>query len=406
MRAVTAAYPKVSVRKGREWPIAHGHPWLFSGGISQAPKVTPGSLVDLVDVDGKFVARGYYNPGCDIAVRVLTTKDDVDIDQDFFQIAIAKAWQLRQQAIDITRTNVFRLINAEGDGLPGYIVDYYAGVAVLQCHTAGADTLLPLFLPALEQVIQPKAVIVRNDASVRRREGLELEPPKVVAGGFEGELLVSENGLHFAVDPLHGQKTGYFTDQRDKRLALQSLCQMLPAESVLANCFSYTGSFSVYTRAVNGGLRTINIDESQPALDQAHRNFSLNNLPAEQQEFVQADAFAWMESQIAHNRQFEVVVVDPPAFAKTNKDKPKALKAYKRMDKLAIAITKPDGLLVTCSCSGSVSLAEFEEALKEAAQESGRQVQVLQTFKHGADHPVLAITPEANYLKVLFCRVC
>jgi 23S rRNA (cytosine1962-C5)-methyltransferase len=174
---------------------------------------------------------------------------------------------------------------------------------------------------------------------------------------------------------------------------------------VLANCFSYTGSFAVYARAANGGLATINVDESQAALDQAHRNFSINNLPAEQQEFVQGDAFAWMESQAGHHRQFDIVIVDPPAFAKTNKDKPKAMKAYKRMDKLAMAITKPGGLLITCSCSGSVSLAEFEEALKEAAQESDRQVQVLQTFKHGTDHPVLAVTPEANYLKVLFCRV-
>jgi 23S rRNA (cytosine1962-C5)-methyltransferase len=404
VREVSVSYPKVSIRKGREWQIAHGHPWLFSGGISQAPKADPGSLVDLLDVDGKFVARGYYNPNCDIAVRVLATDCTVEIDTTFFERAVKNAITLRDQAIDRTNTNVFRLVNAEGDLLPGFIVDYYDGVLVVQSHTAGGDKLLPLFLEALKTVIKPKAIVLRNDANVRRREGLEIEPALLVHGDLQGELLVKENGLDFVVDPLQGQKTGFFTDQRDKRVTLQKYCSNLPTESTLANCFSYTGSFSVYANAANRTLLTTNVDESEPALNQARRNFAVNNLDAQPHEFIHADAFAWMESQASAGRTFDIVIVDPPAFAKSHKDKQKAFKAYKRMDKLALSILKPGGILVTCSCSGSVSLNEFEEALKEAGQEANCSVQVLETFRHGADHPVLAMTPESTYLKVLFCR--
>jgi 23S rRNA (cytosine1962-C5)-methyltransferase len=404
VRQLSASYPKLSISKGREWQIAHGHPWLFSGGISQAPTVEPGSLVDLIDVDGKFVARGYYNPNCDIAVRVLTTDKDAEINAAFFERALQNALALRDQTIDRRNTNVFRLVNAEGDLLPGYIVDFYDGVLVVQSHTAGGDKLLPEFLQALQTVVQPKAIVLRNDANVRRRERLEIEPARLVHGTLEGELLVKENSLNFAVDPLHGQKTGFFTDQRDKRMSLKKYCRSLPAESLVANCFSYTGAFAVYARFANGALRTVNVDESDAALNQAQRNFAVNNLSPESQEFVSMDAFAWMESQVGAGRMFDVVIVDPPAFAKSNKDKQKAFKAYKRMDKLALSILKPGGILVTCSCSGSVSLNEFEDALKEAGQEADCAVQVLETFRHGPDHPVLAMTPESNYLKVLICR--
>lgn len=407
MRTVSPSYPKVSIKKGREWQLAHGHPWLFSGAISQAPNVPPGSLVDLVDVDGKFVARGYYNPACDIAVRVLTGNKDTVIDSDFFRDKIAAALRLRTRVIDRLTTNAFRLINAEGDFLPGYIVDYYAGLLVVQSHTAGSDALLPSFLEALQSVVEPTAVVLRNDASVRKREGLQIEAAKIISGELpaSGELEVLENGLRFLVDPLQGQKTGFFADQRDKRVALQLLCRELPPGATMANCFSYTGSFGVYAKAINADMRVINVDESSAALAQARRNFALNNLKEEDEEFVEGDAFAWLESQHSRGRQFDIVIIDPPAFAKTQKDVEKALKAYRRLNKLASMVTKSGGILVSCSCSGSVSMSDFENTLKDATHDSSLSVQIINTFRHGPDHPVSVMLPEANYLKVLFCRV-
>lgn len=397
--------PKLSLRKGREWQVAHGHPWLFSGAISQAGTSEPGSLVDLVDVDGQFIARGYYNPQCDIAVRILSFDPSTDIDREFLKTRIELAYSLRKQSIDTTKTNVFRLINAEGDLLPGFIADYYDGVVVVQSHTAGSDKLMDSFIDALKEVVKPRAIIIRNDASVRKREGVAIEPPRTLFGDIDKELVVRENGLNFVVDPISGQKTGFFTDQRDKRLAIQRYAELLPPDSTLLNCFSYSAGFSIYAKSGNQSIKTINVDESRSALEMAKKNFAANDMDAANHEFFSEDAFAWMESRIAKGQEYQMVILDPPAFAKSAKDKSKATKAYKRMNKLGMALTQAQGILVTCSCSGSVSLTEFEEALKEAAQESGRAVQLLETFRHGADHPVMAVTPESNYLKVLFCRV-
>lgn len=399
-------YPKISLKKGREYQILRGHPWLFSGGISQAPgKVQPGSLVDLVDTNGKFVARGYYNPATDIAVRVLTKDQQQTIDANFFRDRIKAAHDLRRTVIDTSHTDAFRLIHAEGDFLPGYVVDHYAGTLVVQSHTAGADNLLPQFIEALVDVVKPNAVVVRNDSSGRRREGLELAPPNVVHGEASDGIIVRENDIRFAVDVISGQKTGFFTDQREKRVALQKYVRTAGENASMINGFCYTGAFSVYATIRNRTLRTFNIDESMRALDQARKNFELNGLPTDAHEFLAADAFPWLEQQRSENKWHDIVILDPPAFAKSHKDKPRALKGYTRMARLGISITKPNGILVVCSCSGSVTLDEFTNCLRDAAADSHKQVQVLEVFQNGADHPVSIGAPEGNYLKVLFCRV-
>lgn len=402
----TAGLPKISINKGREWHIRRGHPWLFSGGISQAPKkVETGDLVTLLDCDGKFVGTGYYNPDCDIAVRVLSRVAGEEIDAKFLERKVASAWQLRERAIDRSATTVFRLLNAEGDFLPGFIVDYYDGVLVVQSHTAGADKLMESFLDALETVVKPRAIVLRNDASVRHREGLASEAPRLARGSFEGELVVRENNLAFAVDPLHGQKTGYFTDQRQKRLALAEFARRLPADARMLNCFSYTGSFSVYAAAANKNISTLNVDQSQPALDLAKRNFELNNLSLEKHEFECGDAFSILDSLMASYKRYEIVLLDPPAFAKSHKDKAKALKAYARMATLGLKVTADGGLLVLCSCSGAVSLDDFQESIRIGASALDRSIQIVDVFQHGPDHPLNAMATEGSYLKVVFCRV-
>lgn len=398
--------PNVSIRKGREWHIERGHPWLFSGGVSQAPgKVAPGGLVRLLDYDGKFVATGYYNPNCDIAVRVLSREAEQKIDASFLAQRVASAWELRKAYFDINTTNVFRLINAEGDFLPGFIVDYYDGIPVVQSSTAGADGLLPQFIEALETVLKPKAIVVRKDSSVRVREGLETEAPSVVKGSLADELIVKENGHSFAVDLIHGQKTGYFTDQRDKRVALGHYTRMLESGARLLNCFSYTCSFSVYGVLANPEIISVNVDQSEKAIEQGKRNFELNWIDSSRHEFVVGDAFAFMDRQIARNERYEVVILDPPAFAKSNKDKEKALKGYARMTTLGMRLTKPGGYIVLCSCSGAVSMDDFLLCIKDSVANSGRMMQVVETFQHGADHPLNIMAPESAYLKVVFGRV-
>lgn len=401
-----AQLPKVSIRKGREFQVSRGHPWLFSGAISQAPgKISPGALVDLVDTDGKFVARGYYNPACDIAVRVLSRDKEEEVDREFLRRRIEQAYALRRQAIDMQTTNAFRLVHAEGDYLPGFIVDYYDGVAVVQSHTAGADNLMEEFLQALDDVVSPKVVIVRNDAAVRIREGMPLAEPAVRKGEAGGPLTIMENGLSFVVDVLGGQKTGFFTDQREKRVNLQKYCRPLADGARLANVFSYTGAFGVYAAVCNPLLTTINVDTSGSALELARRNYELNGISPAQHQFVEEDAFDWLSNAHEEGSQFDIVVLDPPAFAKGNKEKPRALKAYVRMNSAGISVTRPGGILVVCSCTGAVSLAEFEECLREAAASSRRPVQILETFRNSLDHPVNCAAPESFYLKVLFCRV-
>jgi len=403
-----SAPPKVSIKKGREWQILRGHPWLFSGAISQAPaKVEPGGIVDLVDTDGKFVARGYYNPLSDIAIRILTRDPGEDIDKQFLERLLRRAVELRVRALDLEQTNVYRVLNAEGDFLPGIIADRYSDVIVLQSHTAGGDRLLPELIPVLESELSPKAIILRNDALMRKREGLEREPPWVVYGEVDLDnptLDVKENSLVFRVDPISGQKTGFFADQRDKRLAVKSYCQRLPAGSILANLFSYSGAFSVYATAGNPTLHTVNIDESTKAMEMARINLEMNNMSLSKHSFVESDVFKWLEEQVHNKRTFDFIIVDPPAFAKSRKDREKALKAYERLNRLAFQCCAAGGLLLTCSCSGMISLEDLQACLRSASADANRLAQILEVFKGSADHPINTAALETEYLKAILCR--
>jgi len=396
----------VQLKPGREFQLRRGHPWLFSGAIQQVVgTVTAGEIVDVVDSEGLFIARGYYNPKTDIAVRVLTQDATEDIDTVFFGRRIQRAWASRQQAIDLQHTNVFRLVYAEGDFLPGLVIDWYAGVAVIQSHTAGIDQLLPMVTDALIEVMRPQGILLRSDVVVRSREGVARQEARVLYGEVPAVLTVEENGLHFVVDPWQGQKTGFFADQRDKRKALQRYSQALYPGAKLLNCFCYSAGFSVAAAKVNPGLITVNLDQSEPALALAQQNFQANQLDLAQHQFIETDAFTWLEAKQKTADQYDLVILDPPAFAKSQREKSKALQGYYRVNTLGLELVRDGGILVTCSCSGTITLKEFEESLREASIEAGRTLQVLETFGHGPDHPINLLVPEGEYLKVLFCRV-
>ena len=394
-------YPTASLKPRREESLQNGHLWIFSGALQQSPHwIEPGGLVDVKSSTGQFVARGYYNPHTDIAIRILTRDIEQAIDENFLRQRFRNAVALRK-VFDPGRTNAYRLINAEGDGLPGLIVDRFAEILVVQIHTAGMEHLRSQLIDALLEETDTRGIVLRNDSQSRRREGLELEEPLVVVGGVPMQVTVRENNVLFLVDPLQGQKTGFFLDQRDKREALRTYTK---AKRVL-NCFSYTGGFSVYAALTSDKTQVTSVDISSPAIETARQHFILNGLDPQHHQFIVADVFDYLEQARSSGEHYDVVVLDPPAFAKTQGARTQALKAYRRLNTLGMQVLQPGGILLTCSCSGVIRMDDLLGALSQSAQRVQRTVQILETYTHSVDHPINLAMPETAYLKAIFCRV-
>ncbi|MFL5626280.1 MAG: class I SAM-dependent rRNA methyltransferase [Ktedonobacteraceae bacterium] len=394
-------YPTASLKPHREESLLSGHLWIFSGALQQPPHwIEAGGLVDVKSSTGQFVARGYYNPHTDIAIRILTHNVAEAIDASFLRRRIRSALELRS-IFDPSQTNTYRLLNSEGDGLPGVIVDRYADILVAQIHTAGMERLRAMLIDVLMEVTAARGLLLRNDSQSRRREGLELEEPVVAAGEVPAQVLVRENGIQFIVDPWQGQKTGLFIDQRDKRAALRKYVR---GKRVL-NCFSYTGGFSVYAALTSKETHVTSVDVSAPAIEAARQHFTLNGIDVNSHQFLIADVFDYLEQAQQDGDQFDVVVLDPPAFAKTQSARSQALKAYRRLNMLGMQVLRPDGILLTCSCSGVIGMDDLLGTLSQVAQRLRRPVQLLESYTHGVDHPMNLVMPETAYLKALFCRV-
>jgi 23S rRNA (cytosine1962-C5)-methyltransferase len=394
-------YPTASLKPHKEETLADGHLWIFSGALQQPPTwIKAGGLVDVKSAKGQFVARGYYNPDTDIAIRILTRDAEEAIDADFLHQRIHEAVELRQ-VFDLQQTNAYRLINSEGDGLPGLIVDRFADCLVAQIHTLGMERLRPLLVEALMHETGAQGLLLRNDSQSRKREGLDVEDPVVAAGTVPTQVTIRENGIEFLVDLWEGQKTGFFLDQRDKREALRKYAH---GKRVL-NCFSYTGGFSVYAALLSDTTHVTSVDISALAIEVARQNFVLNNLNPEQHQFLIADVFEYLEEAQRNEELFDVVILDPPAFAKTQSARSQALKAYRRLNTLGMRVLRPGGILLTCSCTGVVGMDDLLGILSQDAQYLHRTVQLLETYTHGVDHPINLVMPETAYLKAVFCCV-
>jgi len=394
-------YPTASLKPHREESFLKGHLWIFSGALQQPPHwIEPGGLVDVKSATGQFVARGYYNPHTDIAIRILTHDIEEAIDGEFLRRRIRSALELRQ-VFDPIQTNAYRLVHSEGDGLPGLVVDRFADILVAQIHTAGMERLLPLLIDALMSETRTRGLLLRNDSQSRRRESLEVEEPTVAAGEVPAQVAVRENGVQFLVDPWRGQKTGFFLDQRDKREAMRKYVR---GKRVL-NCFSYTGGFSVYAALTSDETHVTSVDASASAIELARQHFSLNDLDLDKHEFLIADVFEYLEQAQREGEQFDVVILDPPAFAKTQGARTQAVKAYRRLNLLGMHVLRPGGILLTCSCSGVIGLDDFLGVLAQVTQRLHRPVQLLEVYTHSVDHPISLAMPETTYLKAVFCRV-
>jgi 23S rRNA (cytosine1962-C5)-methyltransferase len=394
-------YPRVQLLPGRDYTVRHGHPWIFSGAFRDLPPdLPPGVVADVLDSSGAFVARGYLNVRNSLAFRLLTRDPDELIDEAFYRRRIERAAALRRLLPD--DVTAYRLIHAEGDGLPGLIVDRYAASLVAQFHIAGVERDREQILAALVAVAQPTGIVTRDEIRIRGREALSIGAATVAYGEVPELIEIREGAVRYLVDARAGQKTGFFLDQREKRRRIGDLSH---AFASLLNCFSYTGGFALAGLAGNPALRTVNVDSSAPALELARRNFALNGQDAALHEFVDMDVTRYLDRAADTGQHFEIVVLDPPAFAKTQRDKERALRAYEHLNALGARVTAPGGLLLTCSCSGAVDAVEFEGAVRAGLLRAQRQAQILEIFTSSLDHPTLPAFPEDRYLKALLLRL-
>jgi 23S rRNA (cytosine1962-C5)-methyltransferase len=391
-------YPKVHLKKGKEHSIKRFHPWIFSGAVSRVDDgLQEGDLVSVYNANGEFLAVGHISIGS-IVVRILAFEER-EINKDFWIEKFESAAKLRKSiGLYGTETNnVFRLVHGEGDGLPGLIIDCYAGTAVIQCHSVGMYLHRGEITEALQEVLGEdlKAVYDKSEGTIPFKSGIE--PKNGYLFGETESFVALENGLKFNVDWLKGQKTGFFIDQRENRNLLEHYSK---GRSVL-NMFCYTGGFSFY--AMRGGAKLVHsVDSSSRAIDITRENVELNFPGDKRHEAFSEDAFKFLDDS---SQKYDLIVLDPPAFAKHKKVLDNALKGYKRLNKKGFESIKPGGILFTFSCSQAVSKEDFRQAVFVAAANAGRTVRVLHQLTQPADHPVNIYHPEGEYLKGLVLYV-
>lgn len=386
----------LTLRPGREGPVRAGHPWIFSGAIASGlASCEPGEPVRIAAANGHFVALGYANPKTTIAVRVLAL-EDVAVDRTLVLRRLDAALALRRATLPADLT-AYRVLNGEGDGLPGVIVDRYGDVLVCQILTAGAARLVPLLVEALLERLAPRTIYERSEGGVRAEEGIAGARGVLAGAEPPARIEIDELGMRLLVDVVHGQKTGFFLDQRDNRARVRALAS---GRRVL-NVFGYTGGFTV-AAALGGAEHVVTVDTSRPALALGEEAFARNGLATELATWVEGDAFDWLREG---REPFDLVVLDPPPFVRRRRDLAAGLRGYRDVNLQALRRVSPDGWLLTCSCSQHLDARGFREVLSHAAAAAGRQARVVATLGHPPDHPTALAHGEGEYLKALLLRV-
>ena len=401
----------VRLKPNRDKPVRQGHPWIFSGAIEHIPPAAAdGDIVDLAAADGRWLARGYLNRRSQIQVRLLTWVQE-PIDAAFWRARLAAAIAVRAALPGMEGTNALRLVNAENDGLPGLIVDRFADYLVMQSGTLAIDQRKERLAGILLELTGCKGVVERSEMALRRQEGLEPAAGLLAGMGPQGPVEVTEGGLHFLVDLEHGQKTGFYTDQRQNRRRFAAYCAAFAGAARrgprVLNAFAYTGAFAVHALAA-GAAHVANIDSSVEALELAETNLRRNGFdPDTAAEGIAGDVFTILRDWRAApgGPRFDMIVLDPPKFVQSQQHLERALRGYKDINLLALQLLNPGGVLATFSCSGLVDAALFQKVVFGAAVDAGRTVQILEWLRQSADHPVAITFPEGEYLKGLICRV-
>jgi len=379
----------VILPKGRR--ARAGSPWIFSNEIRMDPAakaIAPGAVVNVRGEDGRGLGTGYFNPKSLIAVRLLAEDCDAAVDAGFFTERLTRARGLRDAIYD---KPFYRLVHAEGDGLPGLVIDRFDDSVTVQIGTAGMEKQLDAILAALDAVVRPRTVILRADAPSRALEGLDSHVK--VAKGQGARIAVEENGARYIADLAEGQKTGWYYDQRDNRAFIAALAK---GKSVL-DAYSYTGGFGI--AAAKGGAReVVCLDSSAPALALAEESARANGVKI---QAVKADVFEELERLKAAGETFDIVLADPPPFVKSRKDLEPGAKAYRKLARLAAGVTAPGGLLMAASCSHNIAPERFAAECAQGLLRSGRRAALIRQAGAGPDHPVHPLLPESAYLKAL-----
>jgi len=390
----------LELRKDLARHLRAGHPWVFRKAIEKAPRGLPaGAIVDVVE-DGRFVARGFHDPHSAISVRILTREPAEVIDETFWRNRIRRALALRE---DLVRgTTGYRLVHGENDGLPGVIADRYGGFAVLKLYSAGLTPHRAHIVEALRQEAKGLAGVFGRDEIPRDEESDEAAPQGRVLWGAEPpeRIEIDEHGMKLLVDVRRGQKTGMFLDQRENRRLVRDLSA---GRGDALNLFGYTGGFSV-AAALGGARHVVTIDVDRDAIVLARENFRVNGLDPADHAFASEDAFEILKRYKAQGRQFDLVVCDPPAFAKSQKAVAAAVAGYASLNRAALHVLAPGGLLVTASCSARVSPEMFQDAVKEAAYKTHIDLQLVEDRRQPPDHPVAPQFREGRYLKCAVYR--
>jgi|JI6StandDraft_1071083.scaffolds.fasta_scaffold23148_2 23S rRNA (cytosine1962-C5)-methyltransferase len=404
--AADATAIEVVIRNRRAQPFFGRHPWVFAGAVdhikgAKPDQIPPGTAVRLISSEGRFIAWGLYNSNSRIVVRLYSWRPDLLLTSDFWKPLIQQAIASRRALfhLDDHRTGC-RLIFSESDGLSGLTVDLYAGYLLVQFTSLALFQHREPILAALQAELSPKGVWLRTEKGMREAEGLDVVDGLIAGQEPPRPLFIEEHGVSYGVDVQQGQKTGCYLDQRDNRLAASRYLKGLD----VLDAFCFSGGFGITAAKLGGAASVMGIDSSESALVLAKANAELNGV-ADRCRWKKDDVRPALEGMAGQGRAFDAVILDPPRMARTRGGTDRAVTGYSRLNQLAVQVLKPGGILITCSCSGLVTRAEFQEMLGEVARATGRDIQILENRGQPSDHPVSVTCPETEYLKVMICRV-
>ena len=385
----------ITLKNGQDAVIRGGYPWVFRRHIASTGIAGTGDIVDVVDENGAFLGRGYYNPMSGITVRLLTF-DDEAINRDFFRERITAAFLKRKDILKAT--NACRVVFSEADNLPGLIIDIYAETAVFQIFTLGIERFKEDIVAAIKDILKPKYVYERSDSPLRHKEGLAFIK-KWWSKPHEGLIEIFEGKAKFLVDVENGHKTGFYLDQRKARRSLHSMCK---GKKVL-DLFSYCGGFAI-NAALSGAESVMAVDIKDEWLELGKKNAQVNGV-ADKITFIKADVFAFLRNMRAIHENFDIIILDPPSFLKSRHKLADAIRGYREINISAMRILNPKGVLATFSCSHNMSFESFADLIKAAALDAKRSYSILARCHQDKDHPFVKNIPETNYLKGYFLKV-
>ncbi len=393
---------KIVLKPKRALPFHSRHPWVFSGAIKRIEgSPDAGDVVDLVASDGEFIARGLYNPHSNIKVRLYAWDEDAELQEDFWSVRLDSALALRRQLFPgADAETAYRAVFSEADGLSGLIVDRYGDFLLVQFTSLAIWHRRELFTRMLGEKCHPQGMWIRTEKGIRESEGLELADGLLTGSEPPRPLVINEHGVRFGVDVVTGQKTGTFLDQRDNRAAVAGYV----AGRRVLDLFCYAGGFGIAALKLGDAKSVVAADVSESALQTAQANAERNGV-ADRIGFQKSNAYDMLEQLAQRGERFQTVILDPPKMTRHRAGVTKALRGYHSLNRLAVDLLEPGGILVSCSCSGLVSREEFAHMLAEVSLRSDRAIQFLEIRGQAPDHPISAHCPETSYLKCFICRV-